>query len=433
MPTSTGRHSRAWQIDRDVPALGQYHATRRVARTIFLGATPNVGHANRGMEIDRIRLGSTFAGEKPGFVADALNRLSAQAPVPVPGPQPLLVRPPAERDPHRSGRGGPLADRRQARGAGRDRPAAPLRARATATSGASTMRRRRAATSPTTRWPGSSCSGPTRPTSPRPRNRPRSSRLSRCWTSAATALVSTATCWCLPPATSDRWKGLEQATADYIAWSSICDRVQELNLDAHQTTQAKTRRQQSDDAVGLRLAEAYKYALVPRQDDPTGPVTFDVVTLDQQGSVAQRVSRKLVSQGNLAVQFPAVMLRLKLDNELSSRWEQGHVSVAQLWEDFAKYVYLPRLRDQDVLMTTIESGPSSTVWQSEGFAIAAGIDEKSDRYLGLTAGSRPDSLSPTAVLVKPEFALGQMETDAEADDAGSCRDLGRRRRRGCGR
>ena len=212
-------------------------------------------------------------------------------------------------------------------------------------------------------------------------------------------------------------EGLEQATADFIAWSSICDRVQELNLDAHQTTQAKTRRQQSDDAVGLRLAEAYKYALVPRQDDPTGPVTFDVVTLDQQGSVAQRVSRKLVSQGNLAVQFPAVMLRLKLDNELSSRWEQGHVSVAQLWEDFAKYIYLPRLRDQDVLMTTIESGPSSTVWQSEGFAIAAGLDEKSDRYLGLTAGSRPDSISPTAVLVKPEFAIGQMETDAERDDS----------------
>ena len=169
----------------------------------------------------------------------------------------------------------------------------------------------------------------------------------------------------------------------------------------------------SDNAVGLRLAEAYKHAVVPRQDDPTGAVALDVVLLDQQGSVAQRVSRKLISQGNLAVQFPPVMLRLKLDNELASRWEDGHVSVSQLWEDFAKYLYLPRLRDQEVLLSTIEAGPSSTVWQSEGFAVAVGVDEGAGRYLGLTAGFHPFPLTPTALLVKPEFATSQMENEAE--------------------
>ncbi|OWY61589.1 AAA+ family ATPase, partial [cyanobacterium TDX16] len=75
-----GRDSRPAQIDREVPHLGQHHATRRVARTIFLGATPNVGAANRGVDAKTIRLGSVFAGEKPGFIADALNRLAAQAP-----------------------------------------------------------------------------------------------------------------------------------------------------------------------------------------------------------------------------------------------------------------------------------------------------------------------------------------------------------------
>lgn len=75
-----GRGSRSAQIDRDVPHLGKYHATRRVARTIFLGTTPNISSANRGLEVARMRLGSVFAGEKPGFVADALNQLAAQAP-----------------------------------------------------------------------------------------------------------------------------------------------------------------------------------------------------------------------------------------------------------------------------------------------------------------------------------------------------------------
>ena len=75
-----GPGSRSAQVDREIPHLGALHATRRVARTIFFGATPNVGSANRGLEVERIRLGSTFAGEKPGPIADALTRLGAQAP-----------------------------------------------------------------------------------------------------------------------------------------------------------------------------------------------------------------------------------------------------------------------------------------------------------------------------------------------------------------
>ncbi|OWY58827.1 hypothetical protein B7486_77885, partial [cyanobacterium TDX16] len=137
-------------------------------------------------------------------------------------------------------------------------------------------------------------------------------------------------------------EGLEQATADYLAWSSICERFEELNLDAHQRTQAKSRRDASNEAVALRLVETYKFVLVPRQDDPVGPVTFDVATLDQQGTVAERTSRRLVSDGNLQLQFPPVMLRMKLDDAsaLEARWTDGHVAVAVLWEDFAKYVYL---------------------------------------------------------------------------------------------
>ncbi|MGK2954705.1 MAG: DUF499 domain-containing protein [Solirubrobacterales bacterium] len=410
-----GPSSRAWQIDRDVPALGQYHGTRRVARTIFLGATPNVGHANRGMEVERIRLGSTFAGEKPGFVADALNRLSAQAPY-------LYV------DRNRY-----WFDRQQnVNRTARDEAARLLTGdkhevrdeiirRLRTERGDGDFRKVHVA--PTTSGDVADdpmarlvILGPDAPHIAKAKESPalESSRniLDQRGNSPRQYrnMVVFAAC------DQRSLEGLEQSTADFLAWSMICDRVEELNLDAHQTTQAKTRRQQSDDAVGLRLAEAYKYAIVPRQDDTTGPVTFDIVSLDQQGSVAQRASRKLVSQGNLAVQFPPVMLRLKLDNELSSRWEQGHVTASQLWDDFAKYVYLPRLRDQDVLLTTVESGPSSTVWQSEGFAVAVGIDDASGRYLGLAAGSHPGIVTPTAVLVKPEFAIGQIETEADAVD-----------------
>jgi hypothetical protein len=208
-------------------------------------------------------------------------------------------------------------------------------------------------------------------------------------------------------------EGLEQATAEYLAWLSICDRVAELNLDAHQTTQARTRRDQSNDAVGLRLVEAYKYVIIPRQDDPIGKVTFDVAPLDQQGTVAQRASRRMVSDGTLATRFPPVMLRLKLDNELARRWADGHVAASTLWDDFAKYVYLPRLRDQEVLVATIEAGPASVTWQTDGYAVAVGIDEATGRYLSLATGSHPGAIAPTALVVRPEFAIGQQETDPD--------------------
>lgn len=85
-----------------------------------------------------------------------------------------------------------------------------------------------------------------------------------------------------------------------------------------------------------------------------------------------------------------------------------------LWDDFAKYVYLPRLRDQHVLLATVEAGPASTAWQSEGFAVAAALDESSGRYLGLVAGSHPGSQSATTLLIRPEAALAQLEADADA-------------------
>jgi len=416
-----GRDSRAAQIDRETPHLGQHHATRRVARTIFLGATPNVGSANRGIEVERIRLGSVFAGEKPGFIADALNRLAAQAPY-------LYV----DRDRY-------WFDRQQnVNRTARDDAArllagdkhevrAEIERRLRAERGEGDFRRVHVAPATSGDVADDPMArlvvlGPEHPHVAKADESPGLQAARELLERRGTSPRQYRNMLVFAAADQRSLEGLEQATADYLAWSSICDRVDELNLDAHQTTQARTRRSQSDDAVGLRLVETYKYALVPRQDDPVGEVTFDVANLDQQGTVAQRASRRLVSDGTLATQFPPVMLRLKLDDEkaLASRWADGHVAATTLWEDFAKYVYLPRLRDQDVLMATVAAGPASMTWQAEGFAVAAGHDESSGRYLGLVAGGHAAGLSPTALVVRPDIAVAQQaENDAATGETGT--------------
>ena len=67
------------RIDAEVPNLGKYAATRRVARTIYLGSAPTATAANRGLEDRRIRLGCVMPGESPAIFGDALRRLATAA------------------------------------------------------------------------------------------------------------------------------------------------------------------------------------------------------------------------------------------------------------------------------------------------------------------------------------------------------------------
>ena len=67
------------QIDQNVSNLGKYSACRRVARTVYLGSAPTAGTSQRGIEDRRIKLGCMVPGESPAIFGDALRRLAATA------------------------------------------------------------------------------------------------------------------------------------------------------------------------------------------------------------------------------------------------------------------------------------------------------------------------------------------------------------------
>ena len=427
-----GQHSSSFKIDHETPHLGSLHATRRVARTIFVGATPNVGAANQGLEVRRIRLGSIFAGDKPGPISDALNRLAASAPH-------LYV----DRDRYwfdrqqnvtRTARDDAelllAGDRHEVREEiikrlkaqrGTGEFANVHYAPASGADVADELRARLVVLEPDAAHIAKSSESPALA----------SAREILDYRGAATRQYRNM----LVFAAADQrgMEALEQAIAEYLAWSGIRDRAKELNLDAQQAQLAAAQRERAAQAADLRMSEAYKHALVPRQDVSGDSIehdsirfdiNFDVVVLDSDGSVAERVSRKLINDGSLATQFPAVMLRQRLNNELQTRWAEGHVRVSALWDDFARYLFLPRLRDQSVMMETIAAGPVGFAWESEGFAVAADIDDSTGRYLGLTAeGIPPSAVIPSSLVVHPDRALAQLkdqrqqDLDTEPDDA----------------
>jgi hypothetical protein len=94
-------------------------------------------------------------------------------------------------------------------------------------------------------------------------------------------------------------------------------------------------------------------------------------------------------------------------------WRGNHVSIKQLVEDFARYLYLPRLVGPETLAQSIDSGILALLWANETFAYAETFDDSTGRYSGLRGGVkvtiRPEMSS---LLVRSDVARQQMDADA---------------------
>ncbi len=408
-----GPRSLPVEVDREVPNIGRYRAARRVARTVFLGSAATLRSPHRGLEASRVRLGCVLPGEAIATFGDALNRLSARATYLYAdqgrywyGVQPSVAqvaRTRAERllteardDVHTEiirrlreerDRGefagvhiapatsGDVPDETEARlvllGPGTPHVARSAESAALTAAGEILERRGNAA---------------------------------REFRNMLVFLAPD----------QRRLDELERGVAEFLAWRSVDDErgADGLNLDPNQARQAATKRADADQTVTLRLAETYQWVLVPTQPEPTGRPGWDAVRVDGQGSLAARASRKLINEAYLYTTFAPALLRLQLDGTLHSLWESGHVSVNKVWDTFARYLYLPRLRDITVLLDTVSQGPASTTWQQDGFATAEAWDEAAGRYVGLTVGQHVIGASGTTLIVMPIVAAIQLEAEA---------------------
>jgi hypothetical protein len=84
-----------------------------------------------------------------------------------------------------------------------------------------------------------------------------------------------------------------------------------------------------------------------------------------------------------------------------------------LAEDFARYIYLPRLKDSSVLLGAIQDGVSLLTWEQDGFAYADSFDESEGRYRGLRYGQiiSVTDASSSSLLVKGKVARKQIDSE----------------------
>jgi hypothetical protein len=202
----------------------------------------------------------------------------------------------------------------------------------------------------------------------------------------------------------DRIEELERSVREYLGWSEILAKEDDLNLTTSQRNQASERRAKASETIDARLLGAYQWALVP-----TGqPIEIGATKVEGQAtSLAERVSRRLGNDGALAVQHAAPAIRHQLDTAAAKLWEDGHVAVGALWRLYAEYPYMPRLRDRAVLDLGL-TGPQ-LLWEQEGFALADGYDDSSAKYRGLVLPSDGITVAVTdaTLIVRPERAAAQ--------------------------
>ena len=204
------------------------------------------------------------------------------------------------------------------------------------------------------------------------------------------------------------WDSLERETRRYLAWDSIVEEVDALNLDTNQRREATQGRKQSDDTVTVRLNDAYSWLLIPTQEG-TAPIVWDEIRIPgaDDNPVAKAVA-KVRNDQQLITKWSPVLLKMELDKWL---WkDEDHISLKHVWECLATYLYLSRLRDSDVLLDAVREGIKTQV-----FGYANSVDD-TGQYNGLQFGSIDGSiyLDDESILVKPDVAAKQLEAAAAA-------------------
>ena len=98
---------------------------------------------------------------------------------------------------------------------------------------------------------------------------------------------------------------------------------------------------------GARCRRPTSGCSCPTQASPQAAVEWQAIRLTGQDALAVRASKKLRNDELLVTGFAGTRLRMELDRV--PLWRGDHVAIKQLAEDFARYLYLPRLKDLEVL------------------------------------------------------------------------------------
>lgn len=399
-----GAQSLPRKIDNDRPQLGRLQATRRIARTVYIGSAPSTQGVQRGIEDQRVLLGSVMPSEVPAHFRDALGHLSSQATYFYRDngrswydTQPTVTK---------------TADDRAATFL-RDIEQVMLKIEGL-------LREQTRNTGDFSRIHVAPATGadipddmdtrlvilrPDQPYSRDAHNRAQHSVESMLQMRGNAPREFRNTLVFLA-ADAVRLPDLTRAVALWMAWQSILNDKTQLNLTPQQVNQAEKRLGESTQDMVARLNEVYQILLVPYQLKTSPTIEWQMISLKGGDGLAVRVSQRLRKDELLVAEIAPTIVRRYMDEV--PLWRGDAVRVSDMVNYFAQYLYLPRLTNHAVLMNALNIG-STFKNPHESFGVADAWDDQAKRFIGLRTTS-PEQFAPTskALLVKPDVALAQL-------------------------
>lgn len=412
-----GTASTPYKVDQSAPNLNRYSATRRVARAIFMGTAPTHQQQNTGLDDKQINLGVVQPGERPAIFGDALRRLTNQAKfmhsdlgrywysmaaslnriatdkaaqieaalvdVTIDAELSKYVNSLADRGHFDAVQVAPASSAEvpdEAGGVravvlgvahphhGRDGSEALVEAKDILTQRGSTPRVYR------------------------------------------NMLVFIA-------ADSKQLDNLKDAVRAALAWSEIVRDTERLNLTQSDSALAKAKLTEANETVKTRLKEAWCYLHYPAQESAQADVEWVSGKIPAQDGLLTRASKKLVAEEGVLTELGPT----RLDRDLQKYIWNGkpHLSLRDLREYLSRYVYLPRLKNQEVLIKAVYAAVSGML--PGPFAYAERWDETSGTYLGLAierASNAVVVIDSDSLIVKPDVAEAHRPKPATPDPIG---------------
>ncbi|MCX5480218.1 DUF499 domain-containing protein [Kaistia geumhonensis] len=418
-----GTASTPYKIDQSAPNLNRYSATRRVARAIFMGTAPTHQQQNTGLDDKQINLGVVQPGERPAIFGDALRRLTNQAKFMHAdlgrywySMSASLNRIAADKaaqietalvlmtiDAELSKYVNSLADRghfdavQVAPASSAEVPDEAGGVRAVVLGVAHPHNGRE----------GSEALVEAKDILMQRGSTPRVYR---------NMLVFIA-------ADSRQLDNLKDAVRASLAWGEIVRDTERLNLTQSDSALAKAKLAESNETMKTRLKEAWCYLHYPAQESAQADVEWVSGKIPAQDGLLARASKKLVAEEGLLTELGPT----RLDRDLQKYIWNGkpHLSLKDLREYLNRYIYLPRLKNQEVLIKAVQASVSGMI--PGPFAYAERWDEKSDIYLGLAierAANAAVVIDSDSVIVKPAVAEAHRPVPVQPGSGGGAQGPG---------
>lgn len=398
-----GTAATPYKIDQSAPNLNRYSATRRVARAIFMGTAPTHQQQNTGLDDKQINLGVVQPGERPSIFGDALRRLTNQskfmhadlgrywysmsaslnriAADRAAQLESALVMLTIDKELNKYVSG--LADRGHFDAV----QVAPVSSSEVPDEAGGVRAVVLGVAHPHNGRDGSEALVEAKDILMQRGSTPRVYR---------NMLVFIA-------AEARQLDNLKDAVRAALAWGEIVRDTDRLNLTQSDSALAKAKLAEANETVKTRLKETWCYLHYPAQESAQADVEWVSGKIPAQDGLLARASKKLVAEEGLLTELGPT----RLDRDLQKYiWNgKAHLSLKDLREYLNRYIYLPRLKNQEVLVKAVQASVSGML--PGPFAYAERWDEKSDTYLGLAierAGNAAVVIDSDSIIIKPDVA-----------------------------